>query len=81
MIGSGIDGVKVFTDVSGKMVNMQTVFLPKDDCFKIKIKNWIAVCRGEMENDAPGEDGLMVQRLLDGVYISSEKGKEVDISK
>jgi len=34
-----------------------------------------------MENDAPGEDGLMIQRLLDGVYESSEKGKEVDISK
>jgi len=81
MIGSGITGVKVFTDISGKMVNMQTAHLPNDDCFKVKIKNWIAVCRGEMVNDAPGEDGLMVQRLLDGVYNSSEKGKEVDISK
>jgi len=81
IIGTGANGVKVFTDISGKMVNMQTPWMPKDECFKVKMGNWIAVCRGEMENDASGEDGLMIQRLLDGVYASAEKGKEVDISK
>ena len=81
MIGNGINGVHAYTDMSGKMVDIQTKWLPGDDCFKVKMRNWIAVCRGEMKNDAPGEDGLMIQRLLDGVYASSEKGKEVDISK
>ena len=78
---AGAGGVRVFTDFHGKMINMQTPWLPGDDCFKVKIQNWIAVCRGEMENDAPGTDGLMVQRLLDGVYNSAEKGRELDISK
>ena len=30
-------------------------------------------------NESPGEHGLMVQKMLDGVYESAEKGREVVI--
>ena len=29
---------------------------------------------------APGEHGLMVQKMLDGIYASAEKGRQVRIS-
>jgi predicted dehydrogenase len=75
----GPDKVKVFTDMSGKMVNITPSFLPNDDCFAVKMQKWIAVIRGEEKNDAPGEDGLMIQKILDAIYLSSEKGCEVKI--
>lgn len=78
MIG-GPDKVKIFTDMNGKMVNITPAFLPADDCFAIKMQKWIAVIRGEEKNDAPGEDGLMIQKILDAIYLSSEKGREVTI--
>ena len=31
------------------------------------------------ETMAPAEHGLMVQKMLDGIYASAEKGREVKI--
>ena len=78
-IVGGPEKVKIFTDMSGKMVNITPAVLPNDDCFAIKMQKWIAVIRGEEANDSPGEDGLMIQKILDAIYLSSEKGREIAI--
>ena len=39
----------------------------------------IACVRGEADTEAPGEAGVAVQKILDGLYRSAERGKEVSI--
>ena len=53
---------------------------PKWDVFDYKMKHFVDVCREGRKNEAPGEHGLMVQKMLDGIYESAEKGREVTIS-
>jgi len=42
------------------------------------MRTWVEAIRGGV-NQAPGEDGMMVQQILDALYASSEKGREVAI--
>jgi len=77
--GAVIDsGARIFTDYCGKMVNMQPAALEKDSAFDLKMRYWIEAIRGG-ENQAPGEDGLAIQKILDALYLSAEKGREVAI--
>jgi predicted dehydrogenase len=43
------------------------------------MKHFVEVCRDGRANESPGEHGLMVQKMLDGVYASAAAGKEVGI--
>jgi predicted dehydrogenase len=74
----GDEGVKVFTDMDGKMVNVTPAFLRNVDAFAVKMQSWIDAIRGAA-NPSPGEDGLTVQKILDGIYESAEKGREVPL--
>lgn len=74
----GDDGVRVFTDQDGKMVNIAPAYLPNVDAFAVKMKAWIDAIRGA-RNPSPGEDGLTVQKILDGIYESTARGREVAI--
>jgi len=71
-------GARVFTDYVGKMVNIEPKVFEKEEAFARKMRNWIDTVRGG-RNEAPGEDGMMVQQILDGLYASAEKGKEIAI--
>ena len=68
----------IFTDYCGKMINIEPQAFEKDEAFLVKMKTWINAIRGG-PNMAPGEDGMMVQQILDALYLSSEKGREVAI--
>lgn len=74
----GDDGVRVFTDQDGKMVNMSPAYLPNVDSFFTKMQTWIEAIRGA-KNPSPGEDGLTIQKILDGIYESARKGREMAI--
>lgn len=76
----GDDGLRVFMDMGGKMVNLAPAFISSNfDPFKVKMEKWIEAIRGA-PNEAPGEDGLAIQRILDAIYASAERGREVAIS-
>jgi len=78
--GAIVDGgsARLFTDMAGKMVNVSPTVFEKDEAFGVKMRSWIEAIRGG-ENQAPGEDGWMVQQILDALYLSAERGKEVAI--
>jgi predicted dehydrogenase len=61
------------------MVDKSPAFLPADDCFARKMRNFVNTVLHGKPTEAPGEAGLMVQKMLDGIYESAEKGKEVAI--
>lgn len=77
--GATSSPAKIFTDHNGYMMNMEPSFMGEQDDFAFKMKHFVDCIRGQVQCMAPGEDGLMVQKMLDGIYKSSEAGKEVKI--
>jgi predicted dehydrogenase len=77
--GAVWDTSQIFTDHGGYQMNMTPGWIGKWDVFEYKMKHFVEVCRDGRKNESPGEHGLMVQKMLDGVYASAEKGREVVI--
>jgi predicted dehydrogenase len=77
------DPPMVFTDRAGTMVNESPAFLSKESDFQslfaLKLRNWVDACLKGTELTAPGEAGLAVQKILDGVYRAADAGREVEI--
>ncbi|MBT3602543.1 MAG: Gfo/Idh/MocA family oxidoreductase [Candidatus Latescibacteria bacterium] len=77
--GGTWDPVQLFEDNNGYMVNTEPGWLPKTDIFQAKMRNFVDHTLYNKPTIAPAEHGLMVQKMLDGIYESAEKGKEVRI--
>ncbi len=80
--GATWDPTSIFRDDQGYMVNTEPAWLPKADfqgSFGIKMRNFVDHVLYNEPSMAPAEHGLMVQKMLDGIYTSAEKGKEVAI--
>jgi len=80
--GATYDPPSFYGDEFGHMVNLSPGWLPRDaaaDCFAIKMRNFVDHVLHGKPTGAPAEHGLMVQRMLDGIYQSAERGREVII--
>lgn len=80
--GCSWETASIFTDEHDLMVNMTPAFVGKEDwtyMFETKLRNWVNACRKNSPLGAPGEDGLAVQKMLDGIYRSAKAGREVPI--
>jgi predicted dehydrogenase len=81
--GCNWDPPAVFTDRAGHMTNYSPTFTPKGDfdaLFKSKLRNFVDGCLYDKPLQAPGEAGIAVQKILDGIYRSSDaNGAEVKI--
>lgn len=73
------DTSQIFTDFNNYMLNSTPAFIGRWDMWDYKIKHFVDVARGERVNEAPAEHGVMVQKMLDGVYASAAAGHEVKI--
>jgi len=77
--GACWDPPAIFRDDAGHMVNVVPDFVPQGDHFQAKMRNFVEHVLYDKPTLAPAEDGLMVQKMLDGIYESAEKGREVEI--
>ena len=77
--GASWDPPGLFSDENDYMVNTKPHWLPNGDAFQSKMRNFVDHVLYNKPTVAPGEHGLMVQKMLDGIYNSAEKGKEVII--
>ncbi len=77
--GANWESSQLFTDLNGYMVNAVPQFIGKQEMWDYKMRHFVEVCRDNRKNESPGEHGLMVQKMLDAIYLSAEKGKEVAI--
>jgi len=80
--GGTWDPPTIARDDSGYMVNTAPGWLPSgrdNDVFGAKMRNFVEHVLYGAPTMAPAEHGLMVQRMLDGIYASAEKGREVKI--
>jgi predicted dehydrogenase len=77
------DPPEIYTDRAGTMTNETPAFVgSKTDfpyLFGLKLRNFVDACLKGTELRAPGEAGLAVQKILDGVYRAADAGKEVAI--
>jgi len=67
----------LYYDRDGTMLNVTPGFLQRNEVFKIKMTNWVNVCLGKTEDQSPATHGLMIQKMIDGIYASAAKGREV----
>lgn len=80
--GCSWDPPAIFTDQAGTMVNSTPAYLPSgsfDELFAAKLRNFVDACLYEKPLEAPGESGLAVQKIVDGIYRAAQKGREVTI--
>ncbi|MEI8195837.1 MAG: Gfo/Idh/MocA family oxidoreductase, partial [Phycisphaerae bacterium] len=81
--GARWETATVFTDSAGTMVNSVPAFTGNGDfggLFDQKLRNFVDGCLYNKPLTAPGEAGIAVQKILDGVYRSQDQGgKEVAI--
>jgi predicted dehydrogenase len=81
--GANWDPAQLYTDDNGYMMNSEPGWLPRNQdfgsIFGIKMRNFVEHVHYNEPTMAPAEHGLMVQKMLDGIYESAAKGKEVAI--
>lgn len=77
--GGNWETAQIFEDRNGYMTNSEAGWLPKVEIFNVKMRNFVEHVLYNQPTMAPAEDGLMVQKMLDGIYESAEKGREVRI--
>ena len=81
--GGQWDPPMTFGDRNDTMVNTSPFFVGSQDSFDslftTKLRNWVDGCTKNTPLEAPGEAGLAVQKMLDGIYRSAAAGKEVTI--
>ncbi|MDQ2687813.1 MAG: Gfo/Idh/MocA family oxidoreductase [Armatimonadota bacterium] len=73
------DGSKIYTDFNNYMINASPSYIGKWDMWAYKMRHFVEVVRDGRPNEAPAEHGVMVQKMLDGIYASAAAGKEVPI--
>jgi predicted dehydrogenase len=69
-----------YTDWEGYMINAKPAFYPNWDMWQYKLQHFVDVVRDGRTNECPVEHGVMVQKMLSGIYASAEQGKEVSIA-
>ena len=77
--GADWESRTIYTDQSGYMVNSSAQYLGSWDHFQYKMSHFVEVCRDGRKSEVPPEHGVMVQKMLDAIYESAEKGSEVSI--
>lgn len=81
--GGSWQPAEIYRDSAGTMINEVPGFLPStgwNELFTQKLRNWVSGCLNNTPLTAPGEAGLAVQKILNGVYDSAANGgKEVAI--
>jgi predicted dehydrogenase len=77
--GATLSPLRLSRDENGYMVNIEPAFVGKWDPFEYKMQHFIECVRDGKPCEAPGEDGLTIQKIIDAIYKSSALNKEVAI--
>lgn len=77
--GGQFDPPMIFKDDAGTMVNITPDWLPNTDAFRHKLRHFVDCVQNRTPSEAPGEHGVLVQQMLNGIYQSAELGHEVKL--
>ena len=82
--GGSFRPAAIYTDQDGTMVNITPGYLPDPDAnwtvlFQNKLQNWINAATKGTPMRADAEEGMTIQKILNGLYDAAEAGKEIPI--
>ena len=76
----GIGSISMFNDLDGQHIETAIPLLVHDiNIFDAKVRDFVVAIREGKPAPIPGKEILYNQAILDGIFKSSEIGKEVDI--
>lgn len=70
--------LKIYTEQFGRIADVQPKY-PKEDNWINQMSHFVDCIRNNRKPISPGEHGLMVQKVLDAIYLSSKLKKEIKI--
>jgi predicted dehydrogenase len=71
------DRTRIFREESQTLTDSSPVFLPRVNTYDAELRAFVKSIADDEPVQVPAEQGLMVTRILDAIYASSETGKEV----
>lgn len=71
--------VKIWREVDGQPYTMIPSGLPRDDQGVEKVRHFVDCIRRKVKPIIRNEDGLVIQKILDGIYESARRKKEVTL--
>ncbi|MCK5328808.1 MAG: Gfo/Idh/MocA family oxidoreductase [Candidatus Latescibacteria bacterium] len=77
--GGQLSPIRIFTEENGTLFDVTPVHLPEVKTHHREIELFIEAIRNDTEVPVPGEQALEVMKMLDAIYQSSERDKEVKI--
>ncbi len=69
----------IYTENNGYIADLLPKYDDRANPFHVQAKKFLAACRGEAKPAATFDQGLIMMKVLDGIYASSKVGKEVAI--
>ncbi|HEY3298952.1 MAG TPA: Gfo/Idh/MocA family oxidoreductase [Armatimonadota bacterium] len=78
--GCELNPLKIFREERQTLVDLTPVGLKEVNWREAEIFEFIEAIRDDKPVPIPGEEGLMVSRIIDAIYKSSEENREVEIS-
>ena len=77
--GAETNPLRIFGEDKGTLYDMTPVQLPKVNSYEVECRGFYDAIQNDTEPPVTGEQALNVMKILDGIYKSSELGKEVVI--
>ena len=77
--GGSFDPPLLFKDEAGTMFDQAPGYLPQVDAFQVKMRKFVDTALYGKPSDSPAEHGLILQKMMEAIYVSAEKGCEVAI--
>jgi predicted dehydrogenase len=77
--GGQLSPIQIFTEENGTLFDVTPVHLPEVKTHHREIELFIEAIRNDTEVPVPGEQALEVMKMLDAIYESSERDREVEI--
>lgn len=74
--GLSFEPLTLYREEQGAMTHTKLLFKP-NDCFQEQAEHFAQVVLGQAQPLAPAQDGVMVERMLEGLYRSAMSGEEV----
>lgn len=75
--GSDMDPLKIYKERHQRIIVEEPTMMPQVNVFELELREFFSAIREDRDPLVTGEQALMTQQILDGVYESSEKGKEI----
>jgi predicted dehydrogenase len=74
-----LEPLRFYFDKDDMMMNAEPDFLPKDNAWEQKMRNFVNTALYDTPDQSPAEHGLLIQKMVDAVYQSAQAQKEIAI--